>query len=405
MIRTMKPITVKDVKTFITAPGRCDLLVVKVETSEPGLYGLGCATFTQRIQAVKTAIDEYLRPMMIGRDVDNIEDAWQVMYGSSYWRNGPVLNNAISGIDEALWDIKGKVANLPVYSLLGGKCRPAARIFAGAHAATKEEMGDEVEKILATGQQYIRLFLGRFGQSEVAEEEKPIGALPGHYINPKAYIKNMVEMFAYLRQRFGDDPEYMIDVHERLSPTETIMLAKALEPYHLYFLEDSLAPENIEWFRNLRAAVSTPLAMGELFNNVNEFKSLIVNREIDFIRCHISQLGGLTPAKKLAAFCEYFGVKTIWHGPGDLTPIGMAAQLHLDLATPNFAFQEHMGWSDLIYEMFPGAPEMKGLYMYPNDKPGFGVDFNEELAAKYPAKGYKGDMFMARLPDGAAVRS
>ena len=145
--------------------------------------------------------------------------------------------------------------------------------------------------------------------------------------------------------------------------------------------------------------------MGELFNNVNEFKSLIVNREIDFIRCHISQLGGLTPAKKLAAFCEYFGVKTIWHGPGDLTPIGMAAQLHLDLATPNFAFQEHMGWSDLIYEMFPGAPEMKGLYMYPNDKPGFGVDFNEELAAKYPAKGYKGDMFMARLPDGAAVRS
>jgi len=316
-----------------------------------------------------------------------------------------VLNNAISGIDMALWDIKGKVANLPVYSLLGGKCRPAARIFGGAHAATKEEMGDEVEKILATGQQYIRLFLGRFGASEVAEEEKPIGALPGHYINPKKYIKDMTEMFAYLRERFGDDPEYMIDVHERLSPTETIQLAKALEPYHLYFLEDSLAPENIEWFANLRAAVSTPLAMGELFNNVNEYKSLIVNRQIDFIRCHISQLGGLTPAKKLAAFCEYFGVKTIWHGPGDLTPIGMAAQLHLDLATPNFAFQEHMGWSDLIYEMFPGAPEMKGLYMYPNDKPGFGVDFNEELAAKYPAKGYKGDMFMARLSDGAAVRS
>ena len=398
-------ITVRDVKTYLTAPGRCDLLVVKVETSEPGLYGLGCATFTQRILAVKTAIDEYLRPLMIGRDVDNIEDTWQVLYGSSYWRNGPVLNNAISGIDEALWDIKGKIAGLPVYSLLGGKCRPGARIFAGAHAATIEEMGDEVEKILSTGQQYIRLFLGKFGQSEVSESEKPAGALPGHYINPKKYIRDMVDMFAYLRERFGDDPEFMIDVHERVSPTETIQLARALEPYHPYFLEDSLSPENIDWFENLRAATSIPLAMGELFNNVNEFKSLIANRRIDFIRCHISQLGGLTPARKLAAFCEYFGVRTIWHGPGDLTPVGMAAQLHLDLATPNFAFQEHMGWSDLIYDMFPGAPTMQGLYMMPNDKPGFGVDFDEALAAKYPPRGYNSDAFLARLPDGSAVRS
>ena len=398
-------ITVRDVKTYLTAPGRCDLLVVKVETSEPGLYGLGCATFTQRILAVKTAIDEYLRPLMIGRNVDNIEDTWQVLYGSSYWRNGPVLNNAISGIDEALWDIKGKIAGLPVYSLLGGKCRPGARISAGAHAATIEEMGDEVEKILSTGQQYIRLFLGKFGQSEVSESEKPAGALPGHYINPKKYIRDMVDMFAYLRERFGDDPEFMIDVHERVSPTETIQLARALEPYHPYFLEDSLSPENIDWFENLRAATSIPLAMGELFNNVNEFKSLIANRRIDFIRCHISQLGGLTPARKLAAFCEYFGVRTIWHGPGDLTPVGMAAQLHLDLATPNFAFQEHMGWSDLIYDMFPGAPTMQGLYMMPNDKPGFGVDFDEALAAKYPPRGYNSDAFLARLPDGSAVRS
>ena len=398
-------ITVRDVKTYLTAPGRCDLLVVKVETSEPGLYGLGCATFTQRILAVKTAIDEYLRPAVIGRDVDNIEDTWQVLYGSSYWRNGPVLNNAISGIDMALWDIKGKIAGLPVYSLLGGKCRPGARVFGTVRGATLEELGDVVEKTLASGQQYIRLFFGNFQKSDVDESEKPAGALPGHYFSPKKYIRDMTDMFAYLRERFGDDPEFMIDVHERLSPTETIQLARALEPYHPYFLEDSLSPENIDWFENLRAATSIPLAMGELFNNVNEFKSLIANRRIDFIRCHISQLGGLTPARKLAAFCEFFGIRTIWHGPGDLTPVGMAAQLHLDLATPNFAFQEHMGWSDLIYEMFPGAPTMQGLYMMPNDKPGFGVDFNETLAAQYPPQGYKSDMFFGRLPDGTAVRT
>ena len=398
-------VLVRDVKSFITAPGPCDLLVVKVETNEPGLYGLGCATFTQRIEAVKTAVDEYLRPMMIGRNVDDVEDAWQVMYGSSYWRNGPVLNNAISGIDMALWDIKGKIANAPVYSLLGGRCRPAARVFGTIHGANKEELGDKVEQELKNGQQYIRLFMGSRGVPEVRDGDKPEGAKDGRYINPKKYIDNMTELFRYLRARFGDEPEFMIDVHERVSPTETIQLAKALEPYHLYFLEDSLSPENVDWFANLRAAVSTPLAMGELFNNVNEYKSLIAKRQIDYIRCHISQLGGLTPARKLAAFCEFYGIKTIWHGPADITPIGMAAQVHLDVATPNFAFQEYTEINEVTREMFPGAPELKGLYLYPNDRPGFGIDFDEKLAAKYPAKGYPGNGFMARLPDGGAVRS
>lgn len=399
------PITVTDIKTFITAPARCDLVVVKVETSEDGLYGYGCATFTQRALAVKTAVDEYLRPMMIGRNVANIEDAWQQMYGSSYWRNGPVLNNAISGVDMALWDIKGKMANMPVYDLIGGKCREGARIFPTAHGRTLEELGDRVQALLEQGHTHIRVGYGSF--APIPDSAKPDGAPKnGFYIDPKRSFDNTIEMFAYLRQRFGYKPEFMIDIHEKYTPTDSINLAKALEPYRLYFLEDSLQPENPEWFRRLRQQVATPLAMGELFNNVNEYKFLITEQLIDYMRCHISQLGGFTPALKLTAFCDAFAVKTIWHGPGDLSPFGMAAQLHLDLWAPNFALQE-LGapYNDTIKEMFPGAPEVRGQYMYDSGKPGWGVDFDEEMAKKFPPIGYKNPGFMARLVDGSPVRS
>ena len=397
-------ITIKNVKTFITAPGRCDLVVVKVETSEPGLYGLGCATFTQRARTVQTAIEE-IAPLVVGRDVDRIEDTWQQLYGSSYWRNGPVLNNAISGIDEALWDIKGKLANMPVYDLLGGRCRNGAKTFGDAMGQTVEEVGDNVAKRLEEGYDHIRLFLGRPGDPTVQDHEKPENAPGGIYYSPRKYIHQMVELFTYIRDRFGDKPEFMIDVHERLSPAESITLATALEPFHLFFLEDSLSPENINWFPKLRAQTHTPLAMGELFNNVNEFRPLIASGDIDFIRCHISQLGGITPARKLSAFAELYGVKTAWHGPGDLSPIGLAAQVHLDLAIPNFGLQEHRNYDSLMFDMFPGAPEIRNTYLYVSGKPGLGVDFNEELAKKYPPKGYNSSGFLQRQTDGTAVRT
>lgn len=400
-------VTVKDVKCFITAPGRCDLVVVKVETSEPGLYGLGCATFTQRAQAVKTAVDEYLRPMMIGRDVAKIEDAWQQMMGSSYWRNGPVLNNAISGVDEALWDIKGKMAGMPVYELLGGKCREGVPVmpFGGLTGDTLEELGDSIEKMLDQGLDYIRIRYTSMPRGTVDESKKPIGAVPGHYMDTKQAMKDAVAVFKYMRERFGYEPEFAMDVHEKFSPTEAIQLCKDLEPYRPFFLEDVLQPENVDWFDNVRQATSIPMAMGELFVHPLEYKDLIAGRKIDYVRSHISFLGGLTPAKKLAAFCEIYGIKTIWHGPADLSPIGAAAQLHLDLATPNCAMQEFGNPSEELKAVFPGAPEAIGGYVYCNDKPGWGVDFNEEEAAKYPPKGYHNDGFKARRIDGTAVRS
>ncbi len=398
-------VTVTDVKTFITRPGRSDLVVVKLETSEPGLYGLGCATFTQRALAVKTAVDEYLRPMMIGRNVANIEDTWQQLMGSSYWRNGPVLNNALSGVDEALWDIKGKMAGMPVYDLVGGKCREGILILpGGGRGKSFEEIGDNIEKKLAQGLNYFRVGI-HSDEPMCPDSMKPIGAPEGNYINPKKSADQYVALFKYLRERFGDEPELAIDIHERFTPTEAISLCKALEPYRPFFLEDLLQPENIDWFDNVRQATWIPMAMGELFNNPLEYKSLITERKIDYMRVHISQIGGFTPARKLAALCEAFAIKTIWHGPGDLSPIGAAAQMHLDLVSPNCAMQEFNDYNDATKEVFPGAPESKGGYVYVNDKPGWGVDFDEEAAAKYPPQGYHNPGFMSRRPDGTAVRT
>lgn len=400
----MNMITVTDVKTFVVCPDKHDLLVVKVETSEPGLYGLGCATFTQRIMTVKNAVDEYLRPRMIGRPVNNIEDTWQVLYCSSYWRNGPVLNNAISGIDEALWDIKGKMANMPVYELLGGKCREGALTFADAFGSDLNELGDAVQHCIDKGFRHIRLFYRPEADPEGMDALKPENAPKGSYFDPKQYIDDTVDMFDYLRTRFGYRPEFMIDVHEKLTPAESITLSKAIEPYRLFFLEDSLPPEFPEWFARLRQQVSTPLAMGELFNNVNEYKQLIVNQHIDFIRCHISQLGGLSPAKKLAALCEYYGVQTCWHQPGDITPVGVAAHLHLDLTIQNFGIQEYRAMNQATFDLFPGAPQLRGCYLYANDNPGLGVDFDEELAKRFPPKIGSEPAAPVRRFDGSAVR-
>lgn len=403
----MRTVTIQDIKTFLTAPGSKNLVVVKVETDVPGLYGLGCATFTQRCKAVETVVREYLRPLLLGRPVNQIEDIWQTCMGNSYWRNGPILNNAVSGIDEALWDIKGKMADMPVYELLGGKCRAAAQVYGAAHGSTLQELGDSVEENLKNGIVHTRLGLGYLGDEHTREPiRKPEGTPAyGLYFDPRQKMAEAVEMLRYLRDRFGDRVELMIDVHEKLAPTDAVRFAAALEPFGLFFIEDILPVEQLDWMGRVREVSATPMAIGELFNHPREWQQLVINRQIDYIRCHISQLGGLTPAKKLAVFCEAFGVRTAWHGPGDLTPIGMAAQLHLDLTCANFAIQEFSPYSEAVRRVFPGCPELKAGYLYVNDKPGLGVDFDEKAALDYPCKESVRDMFQFRLPDGTPIRS
>ncbi|GHT58750.1 starvation-sensing protein RspA [Spirochaetia bacterium] len=395
----MSNITIRKVRAILTAPVGINLIIVKVETSEPGLYGLGCATFAYREKAVKSMVEDYFDPLLHGRDAGDIEGLWQLMNNNSYWRNGPVTNNAISGVDMALWDIKGKLANMPVYDLLGGRSRPAAAVYRHADGKTLEEIAENVQKFREQKVQHIRIQWGGYG-GKTDELNKPAGAPDGIYYDPKQYMRDTLKLFDYIRSHMGFEFELLHDTHERVTPVDAVRLAKELEPYKLFFLEDILSPEQGEWFRMVRSQSATPIANGELYNNPKEWDFLITNRLIDFIRVHISQIGGITPARKLAIFCEQFGIRTAWHGPGDVSPVGHAANIHLDLVCHNFGIQEWSGIRELSQEVFPGSPELRDGYVYANDKPGLGIDINEELAAKYPCKTEATRWTQTRIPDG-----
>ena len=399
----MAKVTIKDVQTITTQPAGSRLVIVKIITSEPGLYGLGCATFTQRFHAVVTAIEKHLKPFLIGRDVSRIEEIWQMGMVHSYWRNGPVLSNAISGADQALWDIKGKQAGMPVYELLGGKCREGAAVYGHAGGNSPEAVADSVRQFMGNGYRYIRIQMGGYG-GEASRIVKPEGAPDGAYFDPREYMLNMLRMIEHVRAEVGDEAELLHDIHERLHPIDAVKFAKDVEPFNLFFLEDPLAPEDLEWFANMRQQCCTPIAMGELFNNPREWQPLIAGRLIDFIRMHVSQMGGLTPARHVAAFANMYGVRTAWHGPGDTSPVGHAANLHLDLWAPNFGIQEWCNFPEHVYEIFPGTPEVRNGYMYPSDKPGLGIDINEDLAAKYPCQDQVEWWTQTRLPDGSPTR-
>lgn len=397
------PVTITDVQAILTQPGSSRLVIVKVTTSEPGLYGLGCATFTQRVFAVQAAIERHLKGFLVGRDVDRIEEIWQMSMVHGYWRNGPVLNNAISGVDQALWDIKGKQAGMPIYQLLGGKSREAAAAYAHAEGRDRREVADKAQALVEQGYAHVRIQMGGYG-GQGPEIRKPDHAPEGNYFDPRSYGRSMLEMIAHVREQLDDGVELLHDVHERLHPIDAVAFAKDVEPYRLFFLEDALAPEDIGWFKTIRQQSATPLAMGELFNNPHEWRSLITEHLIDFVRMHISQMGGLTPARNVAMFAQTFGVRTAWHGPGDTSPVGHAANLQLDVWAPNFGIQEWYQPSELEYEMFPGLPVCREGYIYPNDQPGLGIEIDEKLAAKYPCDESVERWTQTRLPDGSPAR-
>lgn len=394
-------VKIERVRVICTAPEGINLIVVKVETNQPGLYGLGCATFAYRHLAVKTVVEEYLDPLLRGRDAEAIEELWQLMHQNAYWRNGPISNNAISGVDMALWDIKGKLAGMPLYQLFGGKCREGVPVYRHADGRDLEELCDNILRFKEMGLQTIRCQCGGYGGDSygVTPATAPDNASKGIYLDSRQYIRDTVKLFEGIRAKIGYDINLVHDVHERIAPVEAIRLARALEPYDLFFLEDPVPIEQTDWLRELRRQTTIPIAEGELFNNPSEWKTLITEHLIDFIRVHISQIGGITPARKLQIFAEQFGVRTAWHGPGDMSPLAHAANIHIDLAAqnfgvqewsgiepPNFVIQELKGPHGALLEVFPGLPEYRNGYVYANDKPGLGVELNETEAAKYPCE-------------------
>ena len=409
-------VKISDLKVICTAPEGINLVVVKVLTDQPGLYGLGCATFAYRHLAVKLLVEEYLKPLLVGRDVDRIEDLWQLMHQNAYWRNGPIENNAISGVDMALWDIKGKMAGMPLYQLFGGKCREGVPVYRHADGRDVDEVCDNILKFKEMGITNIRCQCGGYGGDSygTAPKTAPSGALDGIYLDSKEYIRSTTELFEGIRGKIGYDINLVHDVHERIAPPEVIKLAKALEPFDLFFLEDPVQIEQLSWLRNLRQQTSIPIAQGELFNNPMEWKQIIAERLIDFIRVHLSQIGGITPGRKLQIFAEQFGVRTAWHGPGDMSPVAHAANIHIDLAAPNFGVQEWSGIEPPNYiiqdlkgphgallEVFPGLPEFKDGYVYASEQPGLGVDIDEKEATKYPCENTVTTWTQTRRRDGA----
>ncbi|MFZ1753470.1 MAG: enolase C-terminal domain-like protein, partial [Caldilineaceae bacterium] len=384
-------------------------VIVKVLTDQPGLYGIGSASDHYHSSTVITAI-ETIAPLLIGREAGHIEDNWQSVYTHGYWRNGSILNTALAGIDMALWDIKGKEAGMPVYQLLGGPTRDAVLAYAHAGGNDLVELEDDVRRYMEEGYQVIRCQLGNYGGG---------GFLPGGTGQPQnapqrerlfddeAYLKNIPEMFAHLRDSIGFGPKLTHDVHEHLRPHNAVALAKLLEPYRLFFLEDLLSPEQVHWYRQVRQQCVTPQAMGELFVNPHEWMPLITERLIDYVRVRVSKGGGITNCRKIATLCEWFGVHTAWQEGGDNDPVNQMAAVHLDLASTSFGVQEENHFTPEEYDLFPGFARLEGGYLYANEQPGLGIDIDEAKARallnpELAARAY----FMAedRRPDGSIVR-
>ncbi len=378
-------------KVIVSCPGR-NFVTLKIFTDE-GHYGVGDATVNGRELAVVAYLEEHLIPCLIGKDPQNIEDIWQYFYKGAYWRRGPITMAAISAIDVALWDIKAKMAGLPLYQLLGGKSRNNVMVYGHANGQNISELIEQVGQYIEKGYKAIRIqctvpgVQDSYGISDTDKTfyEPAASELPEECTwNSSKYLNFIPTVFEELRKTFGFAPEFLHDVHHRLTPIQAAQLGKSLEPFRLFWLEDAVPAELQEGFRTIRQHTTIPLAVGEVFNSIYDCTTLITEQLIDYIRTTATHAGGITGIRKIAALAEPFHIKTGCHGPTDISPIGMAACLHFDMAVPNFGIQEFMLHTELIQEVFPNHYHLHNGAASLDNVPGHGVDINEEAAAKYP---------------------
>jgi len=391
---------ITDVQITVTNPSRGALgnyVLVKIVTNQDGLHGWGDATCSGSELGVAKFLEEHLRPALLGRNPMRIEELWQTLFFLPYYRSGSVHMSAISGIDMALWDIKGKVAGLPVYELLGGKVREKMLTYTNASGRDFRQVEENVRRLIEKGYRVIKVQVSAPGmeggyavppserQRAATAKAHEAGRPPSEIWEPGSYVRTVPKLFEHLRKTVGDEIELLHDVHERVTPSQAVVLAKALEPYRLFYLEDPLRPEHLDTFRIIRQQSSTPLAMGEVFTGPWEGLSLISERLIDYVRHDLAHCGGITTGKKMATMCEPHGILTAWHGPGNISPISHMANAHVSLSVPNFGIQEYaVSWSDAVREVFSAMPVYRGGHLEIHDQAGLGIEVHEAAAKKYP---------------------
>jgi mannonate dehydratase len=391
-------------RVIVTCPGR-NFVTLKI-TCDDGTTGVGDATLNGRELSVASYLTDHVVPCLIGRDAHRIEDVWQYLYKGAYWRRGPVTMAAIAAVDTALWDIKGKLAGMPVYQLLGGAARDACMVYAHANGTTIEDTIAVARAEQAKGYKAIRLQCGvpglasTYGVAKHGARYEPADAdLPSESVwSTEKYLRVVPELFKAAREAMGWDVHLLHDIHHRLTPIEAGRLGKALEPYNLFWIEDPTPAENQEAFKLIRHHTTTPIAVGEVFNSIWDAKDLIQNQLIDYIRATVVHAGGITHLRRIASLADLYQVRTGCHGATDLSPVAMAAALHFGLSVPNFGVQEHMPHTDETDAVFPHAYSFDDGMMHPGDSPGLGVDIDEDLAATYDYK--RAYLPVARLEDG-----
>lgn len=381
---------ITDAKVIICCPGR-NFVTLKL-TTEEGITGLGDATLNGRELSVASYLNDHVVPLLIGRDARRIEDTWQYLYQGAYWRRGPVTMSAIAAVDTALWDIRAKSLDVPLYQLLGGASREAVLVYGHASGENLEKTLGAFSHFLNLGYKAVRAQSGipglkstyGIGRGGLAYEPAEKNVPPENQWSTEHYLRFVPQLFARLRSEFGPEVHMLHDAHHRLTPIEAARLGKELEPYHLFWLEDPTPAELQESFRLIRQHTSTPLAVGEVFNTIFDCQQLIEEQLIDYIRTTVVHAGGITHLRKIANLGELYQVRTGSHGATDLSPVAMGAALHFDLSVHNFGIQEYMPHTPETDRVFPHAYSFKDGFMHPGDKPGIGVDVDEKLAGEYP---------------------
>jgi mannonate dehydratase len=393
-----------DARVIVCSPGR-NFVTLKLET-DSGITGIGDATLNGRELAVASYLDDHVCPLLLGRDAARIEDTWQYLYKGAYWRGGPVGMTAIAAVDVALWDIKGKAAGMPVYDLLGGRSREAVLVYGHANGETEAEVLEWVGRYVDDGYRAVRVQCGIPGLSSTYGvsidkryyEPADVDAPTENVWSSERYLDFIPGVLGAVRERFGPELHLLHDVHHRLRPIEAAELGKRLEPYRLFWLEDAVPAELQEGFRLIRQHTTTPLAVGEVLPTIWDFRTLITEQLIDYVRTSVQRAGGISHLRKIAALAEIHHVRLGCHGATDLSPVTMAAALNVDLAVPNFGIQEYMPHTDETYEVFPRSYTFRDGYLDLAGEPGLGVDIDERAAARYPYR--RAYLPINRLEDG-----